>query len=319
MTAPTAPPPSGGGYRTRLHVRLLAPRYWPVWVGLGFLRVLLVLPRRAWLGLGARLGDLHYALNPKRRHIATTNIRLCFPDLSPDARYALVRAHFRMATQCMLDLPWIWWARRRRIARYLRLDGVEHYQRAREAGQPVILLTCHLAGIEVGGTFLSRLFPMISLVKPVRNPVLDWFMTRSRTRFAGRLYTRRDNLRTIVRAVREGAGFYYLPDEDHGRGKDVVFVPFFGVPAATLTALGRLATLSEAVVIPFFCYLDAGGHYTLRLGAPLADFPTGDATADASRMNREIEAAVRAAPAQYLWTYRRFKTRPQGEPSPYRR
>jgi len=158
---------------------------------------------------------------------------------------------------------------------------------------------------------------MISLIKPARNELVNWFMTKSRTRSGGRLFVREHGLRPIIRSIKQGMGFYYAPDEDLGE-KESVFAPFFGAPAATLAALGRMAKLADAVVIPFFTRmrLDRKG-YELILRPPLDHFPTGGLLADATRMNQELEKGIREMPEQYLWTYKRFKSRPDDTPSPY--
>lgn len=296
--------------------RFLWPRYWPTWLGLALLWVGGLLPRRWWSGLGALVGELYYRLSEKRKRIARINMALCFPALPPSMREARVRAHFRVAMQSLLDMAWLWRASPRQLDARIRFVGLEDYLALHAQGRPLILLTCHTTALEIGGTVISRYFPHISLVKPVRNRLLDWFMTRSRTRFGGRVYARGQSFRPIVRAIKAGAGFYYLPDEDHGR-KDSVFAPFFGVPAATLTALGKLARLSDALVVPFFTKRLHDGRYELTFFPPLENFPSNDAITDATAMNAALEKGLREMPEQYFWTYRRFRTRPDNAPSPY--
>jgi lauroyl/myristoyl acyltransferase len=281
------------------------------------MRLSLYIPWRVRAFYGARLGDLYYYLNAKRRRIAEVNIALCFPTWPAEARYALVRRHFRAAMQAALDLGWFWWATQAELDKHIYVTGLEHYQAQHERGGNVILLTCHSIALEVGGPFLSYFFPMISLIKPARNELVNWFMTKSRTRAGGRLFVRAHGLRPIIRSIKQGMGFYYVPDEDLGV-KESVFAPFFGVPAATLAALGRMAKLADAAVIPFFTrmLLDRKG-YELILCPPLNNFPSGDMLADAVRMNQELEKAIQKMPEQYMWTFKRFKNRPDNAPSPY--
>jgi len=309
--------PAAGFYRPEFKSEFFLPRYWPTWLVLGLMRLSLHVPWRARAFFAARLGDLYYLLSVKRKRIAEVNIGLCFPKWSAEARDTLVRRHFRATMQAFLDLGWFWWATPAQLDKHIRVTGLEHYQAQYQRGGNVILLTCHSVALEIGGPFLSRFFPMISLIKPVRNELVNWFMTKSRTRSGGRLFIREHGLRPIIRSIKQGMGFYYVPDEDLGE-KESVFAPFFGVPAATLATLGRMVKLGDAVVIPFFTrlLLDRKG-YELILRPPLDNFPTGDPVADATRMNQELEKAIREMPEQYMWTFKRFKNRPDNARSPY--
>jgi lauroyl/myristoyl acyltransferase len=169
--------------------------------------------------------------------------------------------------------------------------------------------------MNVGGIAVAGHTVTFSMYNPQRDPIVDWLLHKTRSRYASPLVPRKLGLRPVLRGLREGKVFYYLPDEDLGP-RHSVFAPFFGVPAATLPTLGRLAATAEAAVIP--CYTRLVPHgYEVRLEPPLAAFPVGEPVADATRMNAEIEGAVRAMPEQYLWTFKLFKTRPPGVPSPY--
>jgi len=150
-----------------------------------------------------------------------------------------------------------------------------------------------------------------------KNPVLDTAMRAGRSRFnAPLLLSRQDGLRPALRAMRAGVPFYFLPDMDLGP-RDAVFVPFFGIPAATVTSVARLARLSGAVIVPVITLRSASGYVT-RFGPAWTDFPGADDTAATARVNAYIEAEVRQCPAQYLWSHKRFKTRPPGMASVYR-
>ncbi len=304
-------------YAPAFAAALLAPRYWPAWFGLGLLRLGAMLPRRLWSALGGLGGELYYRLSRKRRRIALINLALCFPGLSARERRALARAHFRVLMQSVLDFGWVWWSSPRGLDARVHVVNREHYERARAGGRNVILLTGHIAALEVGAMVVARWQRYVGLVKPVRNKLVDWVMTRARTRFGGDLFLRSQGIRPIVRAIKNGSGFYYLPDEDLGP-KDSVFVPFFGVQAATLSTLGRLAAMTDAVVVPCFTrLLPHGRGYEMVFYPPLLDLPTGDPVADAVQMNAALERAIRDMPEQYMWSYKRFKTRPDGAPSPY--
>jgi len=300
---------------------LLMPRYWPTWLALGLYGLLSGLPWRMRAGLGRRIGDLVYRTNARRRHIVRVNLELCFPELDAAQREQMARDYFHRLIQSSLDYGVLWWGSAARLDRMVSVDGAEHLQRCQTEGRPVILLTGHSVALDFGATAITRRFATVGLIKPVRNPVIEWLMSRGRTRYQGSLYLRKEGLRPVVRALRQGQAFYYLPDEDltHVKGSDWIFAPFFGVPTATITALGKLARLSGAAVVPCMTrYLPEQGRYQVSLSAPLKDFPSGDAVADTVRMNAELERMIRRQPEQYMWSLRLFKTRPDGAPSPYR-
>lgn len=299
-----------GAHRVRARLSLGAPQYWPTWAALGLLRLSLYLPLKVRGWLAARLGDLYYRVNRKRRRIATINVALCFPHWTPEQQTRLVHQHFRTAALALFHIAVLWWGSEKTIDSCLRTRGLEYYQEARAAGRRVIVLHCHAVGLETS-LILSRYFPYVGFIKPLKNPVLDFVMTRGRERFGGHVYERSGGLRPLIRAIQAGYGASYVPDEDLGP-KDSVYAPFFGVPAATLPTLGRMARMTEAVVIPCFTKLLPEGGSELWLEPPLSPFPTGSALEDATVMNAVIERGVRTMPEQYMWTMKRFKTRDDG-------
>jgi lauroyl/myristoyl acyltransferase len=267
--------------------------------------------------IGAGIGLFMYANNPKRRRIARVNLQLCFPSLTRAERRRRLRRHFIVSGQASVDLGLLAWGALRRLRRATHYHGLHHYLDEVKRGRNVILLAPHTVGINFSGAMLAGLHPTFGLIKPVRDPVMDWVVHKGRTRFGPVLFQRTGGLRPVVRSISEGVTFYYLPDEDLGP-RHSVFVPFFGVLAATLTTLGRLARLTDASVVPCFTRLLPGGRgYEVRFEPPLADFPTGDEHRDAERMNQVLEAGLRLMPEQYLWTFKLFKTRPDNAPSPY--
>jgi KDO2-lipid IV(A) lauroyltransferase len=289
------------------------PRYWSDWLALLFLRMVAALPLPLiWL-IGAVLGTLLYFSMSGRRHIALTNIRACFPELSPAQQRRLVRAHFRVFVQAALATPIWWWGSEKRMKRLVRTPGREHLDQALAARKPVILLVAHFVAIEVAGVTLASDYFMIDMYKRPKNLFFDWLIRTRRTRFGGLLVERREGIKPVIRGLKKGGTFFHLSDQDQGRD-GAVFAPFFGIPTATLTAMSRLALLTGAVVIPVQAkQLPWGRGYELIFRPPLENFPTDDALADTTRMNQIIEDAVREMPEQYFWSHRRFKTRPQGE------
>jgi KDO2-lipid IV(A) lauroyltransferase len=282
-----------------------------VWL-LHFLPLWLLAP------LGQGLGMLLYAFGRERRRVARINLRLCFPQLPEAEGEKLVRRHFRAFGRSFLERGYLWWSAARRIKRMVRVEGMEHWLAVKD--RPVIWFAPHFIGLDMGGSRLSIETSAASMYSAQKNPVFDRLLLRGRTRFnRQRLLSRQDGVRGVVKVIREGVPFYYLPDMDFGP-RDSVFVPFFGVPAATITGLSRMAKLGRAVVVPVVTrQLPGGVGYELRFYPAWEDFPTDDVEADTRRMNAFIEERVREMPEQYFWLHKRFKTRPPGEPSPYQR
>jgi KDO2-lipid IV(A) lauroyltransferase len=270
----------------------------------------------AWLGRG--LGRMLYSLGRERRQVALTNLALCFPELDAEARTALAKRHFEAFARTLLERGILWWASADRFLQMVKVEGEEHW-RALE-GAPVILLMPHFVGFEMGAYRIGYGREVASMYSRQRNAAFDAALLRGRTRFKNAtLFSRQDGVRSVVRSLRSGLPFIYLPDMDLGR-RDAIFVPFFGVPAATITGLARLAALSGAAVLPCVTrQLPGSAGYVIRIYPAWENFPGADIEADVRRMNAFIEARVREMPEQYLWVHKRFKTRPPGEPNPYGR
>jgi KDO2-lipid IV(A) lauroyltransferase len=176
------------------------------------------------------------------------------------------------------------------------------------------MVSGHFMTLEMCGRLICDHIELAGMYRRHRNPVFEWAVKRGRLRYATHMFTN-DEIRGAVRHLKQGGFLWYAPDQDM-RGKDTVFAPFFGVPAATITATHQLARLTGCAVVPFF-HRREGGRYILRVAPPLEDFPTQDAVADSTRVNARIEAMVREAPAQYLWIHRRFKRQPEGRSKRY--
>ncbi|TBR10363.1 MAG: lipid A biosynthesis acyltransferase [Rugosibacter sp.] len=268
--------------------------------------------------LGRGLGWLLYAFVRERRHITLTNLGLCFPQLSAAEKSALARRHFAYFGRNMLELGLWWWAS---AARIRRLVKVTHGERLAAChGRPVILFAPHFVGLDAGWIRLAMDHAMVTIYARAKNRTFDAALRRGRLRFGKTtLFSRQQGVKSVIRPMREGRPFYYLPDMDYG-AKDAVFVPFFGVPAATITGLSRLAKLTGATVIPIITRM-VGNHYEIEVGEPWTDFPaanpadavTDNVVADTRRMNAFLETEILRSPAQYYWLHKRFKTRPPGE------
>lgn len=278
--------------------------------GLGVLWWLHWLPLPWLRALGKVLGRLLFIFGRERRQVALTNLRLCFPALSEVDREQLARRHFVAFAQAVLDRTLGWWAPRGRLERLIRLRGGEHLRSA--DGRPTILLAPHFVGLDAGGTRMTMETPVCSVYSNQKNPVLNRLLYAGRMRFnPSQLASRQEGLRKVVKYLKEGYPFYYLPDMDFGP-KESIFSPFFGVQAATIPALSRLVRLTGARVVPCITRQVADG-YEVELQPAWDNFPGASVEADTEFMNRFIESEVLKMPEQYFWLHKRFKTRPAGE------
>jgi KDO2-lipid IV(A) lauroyltransferase len=296
---------------------LLAPRHWPAWLGVAAIWLIARLPQRALMWLGRRLGALVLRVPSARRHIAEANIALCFPELDPAAHRALVDANLRDIGLMLVEFALGWMGSDRRMAAIpTRIEGLEHLEAARAQGRGVLLVGGHFSHLELCARLVSQRIGIAGMYRRMDSAVFEWVVLRARLDYADAMFEK-DDIRGTVKYLSGGGTRWYAPDQDM-RSKDTVFVPFFNVPAATITATHHLARMSGAAVIPFFHRRLPGGEgYALRLGAPLPDFPGSDVVADTARVNACIEQMVREAPEQYLWVHKRFKTRPPGAPAIY--
>lgn len=305
------------GYQPKFNPGMLHPKWWPTWMVLAMVRLTVYLPREIASYIGSGFGSLFCLFNNKRRKVVQTNLRLCFPDMPENERSRLLRDHYRLYGQAFVDMGIIWWASERFVDRFVRFQGLDHYRKQLDAGKQVILLTGHFVGIDIGGPVISRQFRQIGLIKPVYNPVLDWVLGRGRVRFGSRMLLREKGMRQVVQSIKQGYGFSYVPDEDFGPEKSV-FVPFLGTAAPTLTSVGKLARMTNAAVLPCFVWRRPGNDgYVIEIKPPLPGFPSGDDVADAIRVREVLAEAVRQHPAQYMWTFKFFRSQPDGRPSPY--
>ena len=286
-------------------------------IGLFVVWLLHFLPLPVLAPIGEAFGMLLYWFGRERRRVARTNLRLCFPDRDDKDRERLVRLHFRAFGRSVLERGILWWSSRRRIQRLVRIEGIEHWHAVKD--KPVIWLAPHFVGLDMGGVRLTSEFPLVSMYANQKNPVFNRVLYRSRTRFGmTRLASRQEGIRPIVKGLKDGLPFYYLPDMDYGP-RDAIFVPFFGVPAATITGLSRLARLAGASVVPCVTRQLSGGRgYVLKFYPAWQNFPGESVEEDTRRMNRFIEECVLEMPEQYFWLHKRFKTRPPGEERYYK-
>lgn len=281
----------------------------------GLLWLIQLLPFRAVARIGSAAGSALFWLIPERRRVTRTNLAKCFPQLAPRDRERLARAHFRAVGRAAVDHALLWWAPRARIEELVRIEGLERLRAL--GGAPAILLVPHFVGLDAGATRLICEVNITGMYSRQKDARFDRLLYHGRTRFGEqRAYSRQEGIRPILAALRAGRPLFYLPDQDYGP-RDAIFVPFFGVPAATVTGLSRIARIAGARVLPCVTRMLPGAGYVLQIDAPWENFPTRDLAADTRRMNAYIEGRIAEMPEQYNWMHKRFKTRPPGEASIY--
>lgn len=298
----------------------LHPRFWLLWLGLGLLWLIVQLPYRVLLFLGRVLGLVMYLVAGSRRRIASRNLELCFPHMTDAERERLLRANFASTGIAFFEMAMSWWWPRQRLARLAHIEGLEHLQGAEADGQGAILMAVHFTTLEIGAALLSQVRTIDGMYREHKNPVFDYVQRSGRERHnRDATAIERDDVRAMLKVLRAGRAIWYAPDQDYGP-KQSIFVPLFGIPAATVTATSKFARLGRARVIPFTQQrLPDGQGYRLVIHPPLLDFPSESEEADCRRINQWIEQVVSACPEQYLWAHRRFKTRPEGEPKLYKK
>jgi len=300
-------------YNSAFQWAYLKPAYWPTWLAVLLLGLLMFLPAVVTDALAILLGDVARNMNSKRRRIARKNLQLSFPELSEQQIRDVLQQNFRAQMRGVLHYGLFWWAPRWLLNKRIVIKGEEHIGASQQAGKNIIIMASHSVGLEAAVSAITLRYPVSGPFKVMRNPVTNWLVARGRTRFDTLIYTREAGLRPIIKDARAGRVLFYLPDEDLGP-KRSIFVPLFGVQKATIPVLGRLAKNCNADVLPCIsCYDQAQRKYIVHLLPPLKNFPQGDDVTDASTMNRAIEQTIDLCPAQYFWSLRIYRTRPEGE------
>lgn len=297
----------------------LHPRWWPTWCLIGFIWLAAHLPIRLQWWLGRGLGWLAFHLAKRRRQISQVNIDLCFPQMTRRQRDELVMRSFVSNGIGFFEVGIAWFRSPQRYADITRVHGLEHLQAGLAEKKGVILLGGHYSTLDLGGSLISLFIDADVMQRDHNNRLMNAVMTRARERRYGVALNSKD-LRGLLRCLRANRPVWYAADQDYGR-KGIVFAPFFGVPAGTITATARIAERSGCAVVPFSHFRREGKPgYDIYFGPALEGFPSGDDVADATRTNAVVEEALRRHPDQYLWMHRRFKTRPErGQPGLYPR
>ncbi|MGM0769390.1 MAG: LpxL/LpxP family Kdo(2)-lipid IV(A) lauroyl/palmitoleoyl acyltransferase [Pseudomonadota bacterium] len=305
--------------RDTRYTSYLHPRWWPTWIGIAFMWLMARLPLRWQWWLGKVIGELGYRLIPRRRHITEVNIRLCFPELSRQEQQQLVRKAFHSNGIGIMEIGLAWFRDPKTYLPVTTVHGLEHVDAALAKGNGILLLGGHYSTLDLGGSLVTEFIKADVMQRDHNNPLMNAVMTRARERRYGTALDSK-NLRGLLKQLKQNRIVWYATDQDYGR-KGIVFAPFFGVPAGSITATSRIAERSGCAVVPFSHFRrEHEPGYDIYFHPPLENFPSGDDLADATLVNQSIEQEVRRFPDQYLWMHRRFKTRPsKDDPDLYRK
>ena len=296
--------------------RYWAPQYWPVWLGLGLLRLVCMLPHSMALTIGKMLGRITYLIAGQRRRIARRNIELCFPELSMEEHGRLAKAHFEALGMSVIEMGLGRWARDEQLVEQTELEGFEYLRKATASGKGVILLSAHFTTLEISGRVLRLNCPPFDAVyRKDRSDFITEILRSGRERSADATIEKRD-IKEMIRSLRRGRPVWYAPDQSYN-GKGAEVVEFFGIPTMHTTATSAIARLGDAVVLPYFPQRLPDGRYRLRVLPPLDNFPSDDPVRDAKAYVRVLEEHIRSCPEQYFWVHRKFKNLPVGYPDYY--
>ena len=283
----------------------LQPKYWPTWAALCVLRAVELLPYAAQRRVASSFGMLVRHLPLAYVRVARRNIEICLPYLDRVARERLLAEHCRSIAMGLCETAMTWWSSNRRLSHLSEICGLEHLEAALARGRGAILIGGHFTTIEIATRILGTAVPLNFVFRAPKNAVLSHIMHASFCRHGKPIA--HDDIRSMVRALKRNGAVWYAPDQSY-RNKGAAMIKFFGVPAATNTATSRLARLSGAAVLTYFPErLPGSAGYRVTIGPGLQDFPSMNASDDAERFNRLLEAHIRKVPEQYLWMHRRFK------------
>lgn len=294
-----------------------SPRYWPVWLLIGFLTLCARLSDTNQRRLAKLLAGFMSLLARRRRHIIDVNLRLCFPEWDDDQRKRQLNDILYQNALGLIETANAYHRPVESFRASVTVTGLDVLQQAQAQEKGVLLLGAHYSHLDFGGALVSLFCSPYAIYRPNNNPLMDRYILEGRARFMKGVIERSD-MRGIIRALKRNEVVWYPPDQDYGRDHSV-FAPFFGINAATITATSRLVKFNQSPVVMLSCYRDDDtGKYQLEFSAAPEGFPSGDEVTDATLINRELERCIRKAPTQYMWMHRRFKTQPDGRAKLYR-
>lgn len=297
---------------------LLHPRYWITWLGIAALYLVVLLPYPVIYWLGVNIGRLSMRFLKNRVKVARRNIELCFPEMPPADREAMLMHNFESVGMGLMETGMAWFWPDWRIKKWFSVSGLENIDNALATGRGLLLIGMHFLTLELGARIFGIYNPGIGVYRPNDNALLDWLQTYGRMRSNKSMIDRKD-VKGMIRALKDNQIIWYAPDHDYGR-RASVFAPLFAVEkAATTRGSYMLIRTSKPTVVPFVPRrLPNGRGYEMIILPDASDsIPLTDEVATATRMNQIVEEGILLAPDQYMWLHRRFKTRPEGEPSLY--
>ncbi|KMV30851.1 LpxL/LpxP family Kdo(2)-lipid IV(A) lauroyl/palmitoleoyl acyltransferase [Photobacterium swingsii] len=296
---------------------LLHPRYWPTLILIGVMYLISWLPYFIQFRMGQGIGRLAMKLMKKRRSTMKRNLELCFPEMSDDAREALIKKNIDSTGLALFETGMAWFWPDLRVTRHVECEGVDILHKLESEGKGVLLIAVHSLNLELGARAMGLHASGTGVYRPNDNPCFDYFQYHGRVRSNRSLIDRKD-VKGMLKSLRDGERLWYAPDHDYGLRRSA-FAPLFAVEkACTTTGTSLLADASGCAIVPFAMVRHGEtGKYTVKVMEPLTEFPHNDPEAAAIYINKSIERQIMEAPDQYMWLHRRFKTRPEGEPSLY--
>jgi KDO2-lipid IV(A) lauroyltransferase len=303
----------------------IAPKYWGLWLVFGIMRLSTYLPMKWTQAIGSSIGRLGYRLVASRRRVARINIRQAYPDYSEEQIRQLNREHFRSLGISFFEMGLAWWGKTDKLRAASTVEGMHHLEKAAAKGKGVVLLTGHFTTLDIGARLVGthtvfdkkyKHYTYNGVYKKAHNRFFNAMMAHCRAYYGTELIEN-TNVRAVIRGLRKGAITWFAPDQDFSQ-QDIVFTPFLGGIASTLTATARMSEMTNAPVVPYYPErLKNGKGYKLVILPALENFPTGDIEQDSARINKAIEEMAYANPSQYGWVHKRFKTQPPGSPPVY--
>ncbi|QYJ80280.1 lauroyl-Kdo(2)-lipid IV(A) myristoyltransferase [Shewanella acanthi] len=298
---------------------LLHPKFWLTWLAIGLLVVFGIMP--AWLRdpIARLLAKCVAPIAKKPIRIARANLTACFPEKSADEIDALVRDNVQNFVLVLLSQGELLVRSKENLRHRVTLEGFEHVKAAQAAGQPVVFIMPHVWPIDYAGLRLNLELPMVTMAKAHKNDLFNWFSNRVRSSGGGNVYMREAGIRALLAELKQNNSFFYLPDEDLGPEQSV-FTPFLGTVKATLPVVGRLAQAGNAQVLPVkIGYNQQSRQFELTVMPAINPEDMVGKENEALALNKAVEQVILAYPEQYMWFLRLLKTRPEGEPSIYKK
>ncbi len=287
-----------------------------MWLIIGLLRLVALLPYPMILKTGRWLGSLLRLLSKKHQRVVATNLQLCFPDLAESQREDIATRSFHNLGISLLEMAMCWYWKPEKLKTLVEVRGLEHVEECLNNKQGVILLTGHFTSLEIGARLLALYIPLQVMYRTQKNRLFDSYLYTKRDSYFVETISRKNSLK-LIKGIRKLVPTWYAPDQDFSRERNV-FAPFFGIATATITASSRLAKSSGAAMLPYYPERKADNSgYILWIKPPLENFPSDDDLADATAINQSIEQFVNQHPEHYMWVHKRFKTRPEGEKKLY--